>query len=639
MNGADVPPPQRALPSGRWAQAVTVILIAVFVAIGWIQTRQMQLIDSTVYYTDENIAWVFSQLELEYMQLRDDLRQAQRYPDKLEPDALRQRYEIFVSRIPLVQPDQIKRLVQPQPEHVRAVKLIQQFVDHADPFLSDGLSTSLTPQVITELLSQVELLSEPIHDMSILTMDVMARAISRRNAAAREQGHISIALNIFQGLLTLTFAGLLIRQVRSLEKRRAELEALAVRLREARRGAEAANVAKSAFLANMSHELRTPLNGILGMLSLIPPNALDTGQAGYLLSAQESAEHLLSIVNDILDTSRLESKNLQISPIDIQLPPLLREVETLMAGLARAKGLGLKVNLSPDVPQWVRADGMRLKQILQNLLSNAIKFSAQGTVTLDIDALDLLQAAAGAPLSLRLRISDQGIGMDEATQARLFQRFSQGDASTSRHYGGSGLGLEISRSLARLMGGDITLESQPGHGSVFTVQLQLLCGQAPPVALTPVAAPSLRREAGSQGLDIIVAEDQAINRKLMEVMLKRMGHQVRFAEDGEQAVAEVRRAPPDVVFMDLHMPNMDGLEATRILRAGSGAAATVPIIALTADVLEETQERALAAGMNAFLPKPVSMTQIESALTQLFGIRGAAVAQKPMPTPPPAQAG
>ena len=639
MNGADVPPPQRALPSGRWAQAVTVILIAVFVAIGWIQTRQMQLIDSTVYYTDENIAWVFSQLELEYMQLRDDLRQAQRYPDKLEPDALRQRYEIFVSRIPLVQPDQIKRLVQPQPEHVRAVKLIQQFVDHADPFLSDGLSTSLTPQVITELLNQVELLSEPIHDMSILTMDVMARAISRRNAAAREQGHISIALNIFQGLLTLTFAGLLIRQVRSLEKRRAELEALAVRLREARRGAEAANVAKSAFLANMSHELRTPLNGILGMLSLIPPNALDTGQAGYLLSAQESAEHLLSIVNDILDTSRLESKNLQISPIDIQLPPLLREVETLMAGLARAKGLGLKVNLSPDVPQWVRADGMRLKQILQNLLSNAIKFSAQGTVTLDIDALDLPQAAAGAPLSLRLRISDQGIGMDEATQARLFQRFSQGDASTSRHYGGSGLGLEISRSLARLMGGDITLESQPGHGSVFTVQLQLLCGQAPPVALTPAAAPSLRREAGSQGLDIIVAEDQAINRKLMEVMLKRMGHQVRFAEDGEQAVAEVRRAPPDVVFMDLHMPNMDGLEATRILRAGSGAAATVPIIALTADVLEETQERALAAGMNAFLPKPVSMTQIESALTQLFGIRGAAVAQKPMPTPPPAQAG
>ena len=625
--------------SGRWALVVTVLLIAVFAAIGWIQARQSSQIKTSVYYTEENIAWVFSQLELEFMQLRDNLRQTERYPQNIQPDALRERYEIFVSRIPLVQPDQISNLVEPQPTHVHTVGLIKKFVDQADPFLAENAVSALTPEVITQLRREIESLGDPIHDLSLMSINIMGQTINSRNEAARDQNRISIALNIFQGLLTIAFALLLLRQVRSLEKRKSELETSAIKLREALRGADVANVAKSAFLANMSHELRTPLNGILGMLSLIHAHKLQREQASYLRNAQESAEHLLSIVNDILDASKLESKNLQIDPIDIDLHRLLGEVESLMAAMAQSKGLTLQVNLSPAVPPWVKADGMRIKQILQNLLSNAIKFSSQGQLTLDIEVTGAPQTLTeGAVVPLRLRVSDQGIGIDEATQARLFQRFSQGDASTSRQYGGSGLGLEISRSLARLMGGDITVQSTPNRGSVFMVELQLLCAQAPQQVLAPAApAPVLQRLPGTPGLDIVVAEDQAVNRKFMEVLLKLMGHQVRFAEDGEQAVREVRRAPPDVVFMDLHMPNMDGLEATRLLRAGADAGATVPIIAVTADAFEETHERALAAGMNAFLSKPVSIAQIESVLTQLFGIRGAAAAPKPQPAPPPAQ--
>ncbi|MCX7255554.1 MAG: ATP-binding protein [Polaromonas sp.] len=612
---------------------MTALLVAVFAAIGWIQVRQSSQIHTSVYYTEENISWIFSQLELEFMQLRDELRQAERYPQNIEPDALRRRYEIFLSRIPLVQPDQISSLVPPQREHVYAVGLIKKFVDHADPFLSESSATPLTPEVINRLRREMEFLGDPIHDMSLTTIKLMGQTMSSRNEAARDQIRISIGLNIFQGLLTIAFALLLLRQVRSLESRKSELETSALKLREALRGADVANVAKSAFLANMSHELRTPLNGILGMLSLINAKELRHEQADYLLSARESAEHLLCIVNDILDASRLESKNLQIDPTDIDLHRLLREVESLMAAMAQNKGLTLQVNLSPAVPAWVKADGMRIKQILQNLLSNAIKFSSQGQIRLDIEVSGTPQALTeGAVVRLRLRVSDQGIGIDEATQGRLFQRFAQGDASTSRQYGGSGLGLEISRSLARLMGGDITVQSAPHRGSVFTVELEMRCAQAPQPVLTPAAPqPIPRRQPGTPGLDILVAEDQAVNRKFMEVILKLMGHQVRFAEDGEQAVREVRRAAPDVVFMDLHMPNMDGMEATQMLRSGSDAGATVPIIAVTADAFDETRERTLAAGMNAFLSKPVSIVQIEGVLTQLFGIRGAAVARKPQP--------
>lgn len=217
----------RALPSGRWAMAVTAVLLFVFLAIGWIQMRQVRQIDTTVYYTEENISWVFSQLELEYVSLRDSLRQAERYPENIDSAALRERYEIFASRIPLVQPAQISRMVAHQPVHIRTVALIKQFMDQADPFLSENASATLNPGLIARLLREMEPLGEPIHDMSLMTTRVMGETLGNRNAAAREQAHISIALNIFQGLLTLVFAVLLIRKVRSLEKRRAELEALA----------------------------------------------------------------------------------------------------------------------------------------------------------------------------------------------------------------------------------------------------------------------------------------------------------------------------------------------------------------------------------------------------------------------------
>ena len=231
---------------------------------------------------------------------------------------------------------------------------------------------------------------------------------------------------------------------------------------------------------------------------------------------------------------------------------------------------------------------------------------------------------------------DQGIGMDEATLARLFQRFSQGDASTSRRFGGTGLGLEISRSLARLMDGDILVRSTPGEGSVFTLNLPLtLAESAETDEVAETSAAVQYRPDDMPGLDVLVVEDQAVNRQYMQALLQRLGHDVRFAENGQLAVQACLQRAPDLVLMDLHMPVMDGLEATRVLRAQGGALGCVPIVALTADVFEETRQAALDAGMNAFVTKPVGIDAVQAALMQFYGQRGAGVPPEPEPLAPP----
>jgi CheY-like chemotaxis protein len=328
------------------------------------------------------------------------------------------------------------------------------------------------------------------------------------------------------------------------------------------------------------------------------------------------------LLNDILDVSALDVGKMAINPSPVQLTRLLHDVDALMRPLAKEKHLEFALLVDGNLPDWVQADGTRIKQILLNLVSNAIKFSAHGRIALGVECKPLDDVSHAHAVALQLCVSDQGIGMDSLTLDSLFQRFSQGDASISRRFGGTGLGLEISRSLARLMGGDITVQSQPGHGSQFSLALVLPCVPAPLTADQDQQAAQSRviQGAVSEGLDIVVAEDHPVNRKYMEGLLSRLGHRIRFAEDGEQAIAEVQRAVPDVLFMDVHMPVMDGLEATQALRAGGGAAAGTYIVALTADAFAESRERALAAGMDDFLSKPVRMDQIEALLLKRFGL-------------------
>jgi len=289
---------------------------------------------------------------------------------------------------------------------------------------------------------------------------------------------------------------------------------------------------------------------------------------------------------------------------------------------AMSRRLALHIDADPGVPERVTLDATRVKQVLFNLLSNAIKFSDQGAVVLDVRCAHDAKGRA----ALEFIVTDNGVGMDEATMAQIFNRFVQGDSSRSRRHGGSGLGLEISRNLARLMDGDITVTSKPGAGSRFSFQMPLVAAAPEP---EPVAGIGADRSA-ARALQVLVAEDHPVNRQYMAALLEGMGHQAHFTTNGQEAVQAARQRAFDLVLMDLHMPVMDGVAATRAIRAEpEPAISTLPIVALTADAFEETRERCLVAGMNDFLTKPVSPEKLGALLRRLFGPAGLAPAPQP----------
>jgi signal transduction histidine kinase/CheY-like chemotaxis protein len=482
-------------------------------------------------------------------------------------------------------------------------------------------------------------------DATKLAPAITALSVQSAAMATREQRQL-LELRVADSTIKLQAGGVVMllvlitaltvraRQIQRERERHRQGEEQA-RLLEAQAKADAANAGKSQFLANMSHELRTPLNGMLGMLSLLEATPVNAQQDDYIQTANRSAKHLLSLLNDILDASALEAGKMTLKPESVNLSVLVNDVQSLMRPVALEKRLVLAIRQDPNLPPWVMADGTRVKQIMLNLVSNALKFSEQGTVLLEIFQPLAEAVTSDANVDVVIRVTDEGTGMSPAVLAKLFQRFEQGDASSARRHGGSGLGLEISRNLARRMGGDIEATSVEGKGSVFTATLRLPRCFAPVEQASDTAV--VRREAGSPGLNLVVAEDNAINRKYMEALLRNMGHNVRFAAHGGLAVQEVQREMPDLVLMDLHMPEVDGLQATEAIRQLSGPFKTLPIIALTADVFEESKDRVHAAGMDGFLSKPVNVHALEKMLVQRFGLRGATQAL-PEPVTAPVKA-
>jgi len=609
MSGA--PPPVTA-PRRGWLVMLATTLALALAAAAYVQWRQYDLLDSSVHYQNDALGWSFFQLETEHLRLRNEmhvaladlslslpLQQSRAAPR----EALQNRYDIFVSRIGLVDHDRAARIMPDHGIYTQAMLQVRAFVDEADRYLGEKPAAALDAAALRQLLGRLDGLSVPLHDLSLGASHLLYERVSQRNAAVRTQSKLSLGLTLFQCVLLIAFALIVLRQFRSLSERGERLQALADNLAVARTEAESASRAKSVFLANMSHEIRTPFHGMLGMMSLLQDTPLSKQQARFLTTAKESANHLLAILNDILDISKLESGNLQVAPQPLDLVAMLGQVDALMRVQAHAKGLQLQVSIAPDVPHWVNADATRLKQILFNLLSNALKFSNAGMVSLAVT-----RQAGGA---LLFSVVDTGIGMDAAMLSRLFQRFSQGDDTTSRRHGGAGLGLEISRSLARLMGGDIAVSSQAGVGSRFVVTLPL-----PEVAAPAGAMPGLAADgtAPTRPLRVLVAEDHPVNRAYLEAVLDKLGHQAVFSEDGEQAVRAVQAQEFDVVLMDLHMPLMDGFAAARAIRAMPPPKGELPIIALTADAFQKSQERARQAGMNGFLTKPAHLPQLREVL-------------------------
>lgn len=393
----------------------------------------------------------------------------------------------------------------------------------------------------------------------------------------------------------------------AIEAQQRELSDYVEELKLAKGEAEEASMAKSLFLATMTHELRTPMNGALGMLQLLAKSELNESQRHYLDIAKSSSEHLLHIVNDILDYSRIEKGDMELEERFFPPQSLLGEILQPMKLDAQSKGIVFNTHIDPDLRRIeIRGDETRLRQIVINLAANAVKFTHQGKVDVSLEQ----QPIDAEAVQLTLRISDTGIGITPEQQAHIFESFHQADNSTVRRYGGSGLGLAIVKRLSELMKADIQLNSQPGEGSCFTVvwrtRYRKLAAQA--------QENTVDDEQCFTGLTAMVVEDNPVNQLLVARSLEGWGADVITANNGAEAIRQLEQHHADVILMDLQMPIMDGFEATLQLRRRLHQ--HTPVIALTANTDPETQRRCLNAGMNAFLSKPVSLEQLRNSIAE-----------------------
>jgi two-component system sensor histidine kinase/response regulator len=385
----------------------------------------------------------------------------------------------------------------------------------------------------------------------------------------------------------------------------------------AREAAESANRSKDEFLANVSHEIRTPMNAVLGMTQLAIDLASDAHQRELLSTVRSAARNLLRIIDDLLDYSKVASGMLALDRADFSLRAVVEDTVNALAVQAQGKGLVLRSDVRSDVPDAVAGDPGRVRQVLTNLVGNAIKFTQRGEVDVDV-AVDAAAAPAAADsIPLVFTVRDTGIGIAPDKQAAIFRAFEQGDASTTRHYGGTGLGLTIAAQLARLMDGAITVESAPGSGSTFRFTARVARSARAVVVPEPAPPPGSVGPA-PRSLRVLVAEDNELNVALLRALLDRRGHRARFARDGITALQLALEGELDVLLLDLHMPELDGFEVVRAIRAHERRTGThLRVIALTARSSAADRERCLAAGMDDFLPKPIEADALWAAIDRL----------------------
>lgn len=610
-----------------WLGLVTAVLaVGLLITLG-AMLQQARTAEGTIRLQDDSSTAFTFNFEREFLRFRNELSLAlYRPPTQANWDQVQLRYEILLSRAELLHQTPNIAPLRASPEYEGLTLRLNTLLKSVDPLMAQPWQHRAA---LHGILDTLYALGPEVQALSFVANRLVSQLIEEQLNTLHEQNHVITWLLVAQAVGL--FGAAIALWMRQRHQRRAQmaLEALNTELRYAKAQADNASREKSQFLANMSHELRTPFNGMLGMLDMLEEEGpLSQHQRDCIKTAKNSAQHLLRLLNEILDMSALEAGKMSITPEPTDMARLLHDVQALMQAAATQKGLQLLHTGELPQPAWVLADATRVRQILFNLLHNAIKFTERGQVVLDVHA-----SASADTLHWRIVVRDTGIGMSPETLEQLFQRFYQVDGSSTRKFGGTGLGLEISRTLARLMGGDLTASSELGQGSALTLTLDTprcpappSCAEVPTPVVTPLAphAPqaaspptnTLPTRAPTPPLRILVAEDHPTNQKFVGMLLDRLGHHVTFANNGQEALDCIARAPGtfDLVLMDIHMPEMDGLAATRLIRALPNGQGQMPIIALTADVMNDAPERALEAGIDEFLTKPLQKSQLQAAL-------------------------
>jgi two-component system, sensor histidine kinase len=602
--------PRLKINTASIAVLAALSLFLALVPVLMIQYQQSRVMQIGATSRVDSVLWITYQFEREHGRLRTALRNVIESPTPGSQQELILKYDIFYSRFDLVKTSPSLEYLHKTPEYRAVIDALSAFVKKADPVIA-GLGTQLVNvSEIKDLLRQANKDEEALRDMTNFSTNVVSKEIDGRNSTIQNQG---LWIFLLAALQWLILSGALIGFILYVRRQRLhnlELTKFSRRLHQASRKADSANHAKSVFLANMSHELRTPFQGLLGMLNLLSDTSLSSAQQEYTQTALVSARHLLGILNDILDISTIESGAMKLRLAPVHVGNLVGEVESLMQASARDKQIDLHIQIDPLLPAWIEADATRLTQILFNLLSNAIKFTDAGVIAMQ---LSLVQSnPAHGEQVMQISIQDTGVGMDAGTLAGLFSRFHQADPSMQRRHGGTGLGLEITRNLTHMMGGQINVQSKLGLGTTFIVTLPLRASNAPKAIASSLQAPLALQQMRS--LRVLIADDHVVNVKYLKIVLERMGHDADSCENGAQVLERLQTQSYDVILMDLHMPVMDGISATRAVRQLANAAASTKIIMVSADILNATRQSALEAGVDGFVAKPIQERGLRKAL-------------------------
>ncbi len=601
---------QRASLRAAVLQVFSVILLIILIFLYMDMSDRQASLQNSIR---ENAMWAAFQLDREAHDLETDTRLALAGPI-MEPGQLKslsRRYDIVYSRNDLLSQGHFQGFFVQSGDLSAASIAINQIVKSLDRFFT-GLETSADARArLTTALPALNALRDETTKL-VLTSNT---EISDNRAEARDALiHLQKTSGVYVILLTLSVGFLIFtlrRQLKAVRQAGLGFKAMANDLASAYNAADAGNRAKSQFLATMGHEIRTPLNAILGTAELLQLSDIPDDVRDNVQTIRTSGEALLEVLNEILDYSKIEYGKLEIEIRPVNLTDLCRSVMNIMASRAKERGNVLVLDM-PDRLQnpWIKSDPTRLRQIILNLVSNATKFTSNGTVTLRLREF----SGPNGRHFLRIEVQDTGIGIDQEGCKKLFKPFSQVDASISRRFGGTGLGLTISKEIAERLAGRIGVESEIGKGSTFWLEMRVEATEAPEIA-PPSERPTGLAPLGQ--LKVLLVEDNKVNQQLALRFLERLGQKADLAANGAEAVEAAADTSYDLILMDMQMPVMSGIEAARAIRNGHGPSSAAPIIAMTASASDEDREACHEAGMDGFEPKPITLKRLHGVLASV----------------------